>query len=190
MRWWTRVSASMATSPPARARRSGSSKVTASSEALNAALAALRRARRPRQPNGDRGGDRDARANSATSTSGCATTSTSDQQLMAADVIFTEGSDAAATAARQVETARLAEHQAFDRDVAELRKQQAVIARSRRQPWSALVVLLLIPVRRAAGRSGWLEDSSRSRSPRPALGRAGRRRRRAAEPTWPRRRRP
>ena len=41
---------------------------------------------------------------------------TSGQQLMAADVIFTEGSDAAATAGRQVETARLAEHQAFDRD--------------------------------------------------------------------------
>ena len=32
---------------------------------------------------------------------------------MAADVIFTEGSDAAATAGRQVETARLAEHQAL-----------------------------------------------------------------------------
>jgi two-component system cell cycle sensor histidine kinase/response regulator CckA len=38
----------------------------------------------------------------------------SGQQLMAADVIFTEGGETAATAARQVETARLAEHQAFD----------------------------------------------------------------------------
>ena len=75
----------------------------------------------------------------------------SDQPLMAADIIFTEGSDAAATAARQVETARLAEHQAFDRDVAELRKQQAVILGSAAAV-VALVVLLLIPVRRAAAR--------------------------------------
>jgi hypothetical protein len=38
----------------------------------------------------------------------------SGQQLMAADVVFTEGGDTASAAARQVETAGLAEHQAFD----------------------------------------------------------------------------
>ena len=42
----------------------------------------------------------------------------SGQTLMAADVIFTEGGDAAANAARQLETARLAEHQAQDADAA------------------------------------------------------------------------
>src|SRR5438132_662016 len=35
----------------------------------------------------------------------------SGQQLMAGDVIFTEGSGAAATAVRQIETARQAQHQ-------------------------------------------------------------------------------
>ena len=52
----------------------------------------------------------------------------SSQQLMASDVIFTEGSDAAATALRQIETARLAEHQAADVDMAAIRKQQAMDA--------------------------------------------------------------
>jgi hypothetical protein len=51
----------------------------------------------------------------------------SGQTLMAADVIFTEGSQLAAVAARQVETARLAEHQAFDAQEAAVRKQQASI---------------------------------------------------------------
>ena len=46
---------------------------------------------------------------------------------MAADVIFTEGGQLAAVAARQVETARLAEHQAFDAQEAAVRKQQASI---------------------------------------------------------------
>ena len=45
------------------------------------------------------------------------------QPLMAADVIFTEGGDAAATASRQVETARQAEHQKADLDAAVMRKQ-------------------------------------------------------------------
>ena len=49
----------------------------------------------------------------------------SGDHLMAADVIFTEGVDAAATAARQVETARLAEQQAFDATEESLRRQQA-----------------------------------------------------------------
>lgn len=71
----------------------------------------------------------------------------SGQQLMAADVIFTEGGDAAATASRQIETARLAEHQAFDVDAAAIRTQQmftAAIAAG----IVGIVVLLLIPVPR------------------------------------------
>ena len=71
----------------------------------------------------------------------------SGQPLMAGDVIFTEGGDAAATAARQVETARLAEHQAADVAEAAIRKQQAV-ALGVAAGLVGLVVLLLIPVRR------------------------------------------
>jgi hypothetical protein len=88
---------------------------------------------------------------------------TSGQPLMAADVIFTEGSDTAATAARQVETARLAEHQVFDRDVAELRKQEAIILGSAASV-VALVVLLLIPTRRAPS-AQTSEDSTMSVAP-------------------------
>jgi len=84
---------------------------------------------------------------------------TSGQQLMAADVIFTEGSDAAATAGRQVETARLAEHQAFDRDLAELRRQQAITIAAAAVV-CALVVLGLIPIRRTAIAAAALESSS------------------------------
>ena len=84
---------------------------------------------------------------------------TSGQQLMAADVIFTEGSDAAATAGRQVETARLAEHQAFDRDLAEMRRQQAITIAAAAGV-CALVVLGLIPIRRTAIAAAALESSS------------------------------
>jgi len=84
---------------------------------------------------------------------------TSGQQLMAADVIFTEGSDAAATAGRQVETARLAEHQAFDRDLAEMRRQQAITIAAA-AGLCALVVLILIPIRRTAIAAAALESSS------------------------------
>jgi len=50
----------------------------------------------------------------------------SGDQLMAGDVIFTEGGETAATAARLVERARLAEHQALDARGAVLRSQQAL----------------------------------------------------------------
>ena len=75
----------------------------------------------------------------------------SGQQLMAGDVIFTEGSDAAATAVRQIETARQAQHQAADGEEAAARKQQALKAATA-AGIVLLVVLLLIPVprRRAA----------------------------------------
>lgn len=123
------------------------SRVTASTEAANAALAALRQAATP--------GGRTA-INEATETAAefgnidnrVRDYLTSGQPLMAADVIFTEGSDAAATAGRQVETARLAEHQAFDRNVADMRRQQAITIGAAAAV-VALVVLILIPVRRA-----------------------------------------
>lgn len=69
---------------------------------------------------------------------------TSDQKLMAADVIFTESGEAAANAARQIETARLAEHQAADLAEAELRKKEALAAGAA-VSFAVLVVLVLIP---------------------------------------------
>jgi hypothetical protein len=72
------------------------------------------------------------------------------QQLMAADVIFTEGGETAATAARQVETARLAEHQAFDVVEASLRKNEALAVGSAAGV-AVLVVLLLMPMARTKG---------------------------------------
>ena len=67
---------------------------------------------------------------------------------MAGDVIFTEGSDAAATAVRQIETARQAQHQAAEVDEAAVRKQQTLTA-GVAAGIVVLVVLLLIPVPRA-----------------------------------------
>ena len=66
----------------------------------------------------------------------------SGQLLMAGDVIFTEGDRTAASAARQVEAARLAEHQALDVSEGSVRRQEA-IALAGAGGVSALVVLLL-----------------------------------------------
>ena len=49
------------------------------------------------------------------------------QPLMAGDVIFTEGDQTAATAARQLEAARLAERQALDVTEAAVRRQEAMV---------------------------------------------------------------
>ena len=69
---------------------------------------------------------------------------TSDEKLMAADVIFSEGGEAVANAARQIETARLAEHQAADLAEAALRKKEALAAGAAAS-FAVLVVLLLMP---------------------------------------------
>ena len=73
----------------------------------------------------------------------------SGQHLMAADVIFTEGGETTATAGRQVETARLAEHQAFDAAEAALRKNEAFAAGGAAGV-VVLVVLFLIPMARTS----------------------------------------
>jgi hypothetical protein len=66
----------------------------------------------------------------------------SGQLFMAGDVIFTEGDQTAASAARQVEASRLAEHRALDASEANVRRQEA-IALAAAGGVSALVVLLL-----------------------------------------------
>jgi len=92
------------------------------------------------------------------------------QSLMAADVIFTEGGETAATAARQVETARLAEHQTFDATEASLQKSEA-FALGGAGGGAALVVLLLIP--RARRSDGEVDATSLSSitsiAPSPAI---------------------
>jgi len=75
----------------------------------------------------------------------------SGQHLMAGDVIFTEGIETASSAGRRIETARQAEHRAFDAAVAGARRQEAttLVAAS---AVVALAVLMLVPAaRRRAG---------------------------------------
>jgi len=68
----------------------------------------------------------------------------SGQELMAADVVFTEGGQAAATAARQVEAARLAEQQALDFTEANSRKLEAFAAGAA-AALAGIVLLTLVP---------------------------------------------
>lgn len=60
--------------------------------------------------------------------------------LMASDVVFTEGVDAAASAARQIDRARLEEERAFDADQADLRRIEVYAAGGA----SAFTILILI----------------------------------------------
>jgi len=77
----------------------------------------------------------------------------SGQQLMAADVIFTEGGKAAASAARQVEVARRVEREAFDSSSTAIRRQEA-LAMGGAAALAGLVVLLLAPLGANAGHRG------------------------------------
>jgi hypothetical protein len=69
----------------------------------------------------------------------------SGQQLMAADVIFTEGGNAAESAARQVEAARRVEREAYDANSAAIRQQEA-LAIGGAAALAGLVVLFLAPL--------------------------------------------
>ena len=71
----------------------------------------------------------------------------SDQPLMAADVVYTEGGEAAVAAARHVERARLAEHQALDATEAAQRQPEAMAMGA-----AAVVGLLAIALLVPAGR--------------------------------------
>jgi hypothetical protein len=76
------------------------------------------------------------------------------QQLMAADVVFTEGAETATAAARHVEAARLEEHQALDASEAAIRRQEA-FGLLGAGIVGALVILLL-----AAAKSAHIELAS------------------------------
>ena len=94
----------------------------------------------------------------------------SEQQLMAADVVFTEGGETARTASRQVEAARMAEHQELDVSEA-ARRQQEAFAMAAAAVFAAVMILLLVPAGRleasstdsfAAPGNGWLTEAARS----------------------------
>ena len=76
------------------------------------------------------------------------------QQLMAGDVVFTEGGETSSQAARQVEAARLADRQAVDASEAVQRRQQAY-ALAGTGAVSALIAVLLafVPSERRADRA-------------------------------------
>ena len=101
-----------------------------------------------------------------------------EQQLMAADVVFTEGGETALTAARQVEAARAAEHQALDASEAARRKQEA-LAMAAAAALAAVMIVLLVPAGRieagstdslAAPGSGWLTEAARAAGAPAAVG--------------------
>jgi len=84
------------------------------------------------------------------------------QPLMAADVVFTEGAPTVVDAARHVERARLAEHQALDAVEASQRRQEAT-ALAAAALAGALAVALLVPIGklRARAQEAWAELASR-----------------------------
>lgn len=89
----------------------------------------------------------------------------SGQQLMAGDVVFTEGGEAAASASRQVEAARIAEQQAFDVAEAGLRKQQAIVGGAA-AAIVAIALLLLLPLPRdTTEAAASIEESGRTIAP-------------------------
>ena len=69
------------------------------------------------------------------------------QQLMASDVIFTEGAQAASTAAHQIESARVAERQIADAKSADVRRREAV-AVSAAAAFATVAMLTLVPLPR------------------------------------------
>jgi hypothetical protein len=94
----------------------------------------------------------------------------SGELLMAADVIFTEGGERATDVGRQVEFARLAERQAFDRDAASVRRSEAT-ALGAAAVFVALVILLLVPVRRVvtAAEEPPVDSPAPETEPQPSL---------------------
>ncbi|HYM25177.1 MAG TPA: hypothetical protein VEU08_18295 [Vicinamibacterales bacterium] len=69
------------------------------------------------------------------------------QQLMASDVIFTEGAQSASNAARQVETARTAERQAADAAITDVRRREAIVVGAA-AAFGLFMSFVLVPVPR------------------------------------------
>ena len=154
-------------------------KVTASSERADAALSALRSSASPQALTATDQALESAKA-FAEIEQRVREYLKSSQQLMAGDVVFTEGTQAATAAMRQVEAARQAEAQAVDATVAALRGQEA-IALGAAAAVAALIVLVLVFVPKAKieapdpslsiapGRSGAAERVAAPASPEPTM---------------------
>src|SRR5260221_13576981 len=67
------------------------------------------------------------------------------EQLMASDVIFTEGAQAASTAGRQIETARAAERQSADAKSTDVRRREALAAGGA-AAFALVLMLTLVPL--------------------------------------------
>jgi len=122
-------------------------KVTASSQRADAALAALRSSASPQTLAATDKAMESAKAFAEIEQRVREYLKTG-QQLMAGDVVFTEGTQAATTAMRQVETARQEEAQAVDATIAMLRNQEA-IALGAAAAVAGLIVLVLVFVPKA-----------------------------------------
>ena len=86
----------------------------------------------------------------------------SDQQLMAADVVFTEGGETAAAAARHVEAARMAEYQALDASEAAQRRLEAY-ALAGAGAFAAILIALMAFAPRSSSAETAVADTSESR---------------------------
>ena len=86
----------------------------------------------------------------------------SGQQLMAGDVVFTEGGEIAAQASRLIEAARLGESQAFDESEAGLRRRHAYTLGGAAAVGGIVMVLLAIVVPK---RDGLIAEASSDASP-------------------------
>jgi hypothetical protein len=90
------------------------------------------------------------------------------QPLMAGDVIFTEGGQAATFAARYIESARLSEHQARDASEANMRRlQAAALGGAAGVAALALALLVAAPRRRSAADEVETSSSGLGLSPSP-----------------------
>jgi hypothetical protein len=85
-------------------------------------------------------------------------------QLMAADVIFQEGAAVAMSAARQVENARLAEHEGVGTDAKRMRKREAA-ALAGAAGIISVIVLLLVPFSSRAADGNHYRDTGPAEGP-------------------------
>ncbi|HMF97812.1 MAG TPA: hypothetical protein VKE96_26110 [Vicinamibacterales bacterium] len=88
------------------------------------------------------------------------------QQLMAGDVIFTEGTQRATAAMRAVETARQAESQSFDATVASIRRQEATTLGAAGSVALLVVLVLAFKQRERVKPSGKTSSSIAPTAPR------------------------
>jgi hypothetical protein len=93
------------------------------------------------------------------------------QELMAADVVFTDGGETSALAAGQVEAARVAENQALDQFEAAARRRQAYAMGGAAAIAALMIALLGVSGRRSEAADASEADRARSEAGKTALSR-------------------